>query len=219
MSEMNPDKLVGAVIQNRRLEQGISQGELADRLRRAGVPWSQGTLSRVELGERPVRLVEAAILAEVLDTELLRLIEGEKSPEERAIEGHQDTIEAVKDLMGSIHRVYGTAHEVKDLLETAPHLWAALEEATQIPQPAKPSDYETWLAHVVSKMPVTWPGGRATEVNEFGAPYTVETRAMAESFMQIPQAVIASSIAYLDGRGDGNGIYKLPSGATLPTRR
>lgn len=66
MSEPNPDQNVGAYIQRRRGELNMSQGELATRVQALGLNWSQGTLSRVELGERPVRLTEARPLAEVL---------------------------------------------------------------------------------------------------------------------------------------------------------
>ncbi|WP_113717294.1 helix-turn-helix domain-containing protein [Arthrobacter dokdonensis] len=66
MSKPNPDQNVGAFIQRRRGELRVSQGELAAEVQGRGLNWSQGTLSRVELGERPVRLTEALILADAL---------------------------------------------------------------------------------------------------------------------------------------------------------
>lgn len=53
---------------------GLSQAELSERLRDRGLPWSQGTVSKVELGDRPVRLAEAPMLAESLEVEVEDLL-------------------------------------------------------------------------------------------------------------------------------------------------
>jgi transcriptional regulator with XRE-family HTH domain len=50
----------------RRKEMGVSQGELARRMKAQGYPWYQMTIARTETGERPLRLDEALTLAEVL---------------------------------------------------------------------------------------------------------------------------------------------------------
>ncbi len=54
---------------------GLSQGDLASRLRDEGVNWAQGTLSKVENGERPVRLSEGPTVADVLGIDLSALID------------------------------------------------------------------------------------------------------------------------------------------------
>lgn len=59
----------------RREEKGLSQAELVKRLRDSG--WSnvhQTTISRIEKGERPVRLGEARAIAEALGVELTQLL-------------------------------------------------------------------------------------------------------------------------------------------------
>nr|WP_240952102.1 helix-turn-helix transcriptional regulator [Rhodococcus sp. BL-253-APC-6A1W] len=56
-----------------RVSQGLSQGELSDKLRAAGLNWSQGTLSRVEAGTRPVRFTEAFTVANVLGIDAIAL--------------------------------------------------------------------------------------------------------------------------------------------------
>jgi len=54
---------------------GWSQGELARRVREAGLEnFHQTTISRIEKGERPIRLGEARVIAQVLKKSLTRLL-------------------------------------------------------------------------------------------------------------------------------------------------
>lgn len=211
MSETNPDKLVGAVIQNRRLELGISQGELAHRLRESGVNWSQGTLSRVELGERPVRLVEAAIVAEVLKIDIMRLLQAEQTPIERIRDEHRSVKEQVQEVMAAVTRTYGLAANVKELLEAHPDLWEAIEESEN-PRPANPGDYPTWLASGISRMPLTGNSSSYSGLgpDEFDPPFPVETPEDARAFMTIPRAVISRSIGVWVNQGDGGSWEPVP---------
>ncbi|PWF82015.1 helix-turn-helix transcriptional regulator [Kocuria rosea] len=58
-----------------REEKGWSQGELARRIQAAGVEgFHQTTVSRIEKGERPVRLGEARALAHILGTSVDRMV-------------------------------------------------------------------------------------------------------------------------------------------------
>ena len=49
---------------------GWTQGELADRLTKKGIPLAQQTIAKVEAGARPLRLSEAAVLSDVLGVEI-----------------------------------------------------------------------------------------------------------------------------------------------------
>ena len=53
---------------------GKSQSEFATDLRAANIRWSQGTLSKVETGQRPIRLSEAVKLAALLGVGLPDLV-------------------------------------------------------------------------------------------------------------------------------------------------
>lgn len=188
MSESNPDKLVGTVIQNRRLELGISQGELAEQLRSLGTNWSQGTLSRVELGERPVRLVEAAVVAEALGIDMRRLLQVEGSPEERLLAIHRTVEENIESLVGRAKGIYARVDDVKELLDMAPHLVSALGD-NENPGPKDSAGYVKWVAEQVEGL-------------DLGTPYPAESTDLAIALMAIPRAAISRSVSIYTGEGD-----------------
>ncbi len=66
MSGVDTDEAIGKRLEKLRRDAGLSQGELAERLRDADLNWSQGTLSRVETGSRPMRFTEALVVSTVL---------------------------------------------------------------------------------------------------------------------------------------------------------
>ncbi|QSE90302.1 helix-turn-helix transcriptional regulator [Rhodococcus pseudokoreensis] len=66
MAEHHSDQEVGNKIVELRESLGMTQGQLAEQLRSRGLGWSQGTLSKVETGQRSVRLTEAPVVALVL---------------------------------------------------------------------------------------------------------------------------------------------------------
>lgn len=63
---MDLEKEVGRKIETLRTVAGLGQRELSDKLKEVGLNWSQGTLSKVENGTRPIRFTEAVRVAEVL---------------------------------------------------------------------------------------------------------------------------------------------------------
>lgn len=61
-------------MKTRREQQGLTQTELAKRLKAYGLPFHQQTIQRVEAGDRPLRLDEAFAIAEVLGVELTDMV-------------------------------------------------------------------------------------------------------------------------------------------------
>jgi transcriptional regulator with XRE-family HTH domain len=68
------DKQIGERIIELRERRGWNQGDLSKTLKAHGLNWSQGTLSKVESGARPVRLAEAQLLATALRTKVYELL-------------------------------------------------------------------------------------------------------------------------------------------------
>jgi len=80
MIDERVDELVGANIRQLRIAAGLSQGQLASKL---GESYRQQTLLKIEKGSRPLRLTEAAVLAQVLDTTVDALL---NPPADTAVE-------------------------------------------------------------------------------------------------------------------------------------
>lgn len=80
------DAKVGAAVVL--LRGSLSQQRLADRMRERGWKWSQATVWTVESGVRPLRLAEAADLAEILDSPIGDILEAdlELAAAEREVE-------------------------------------------------------------------------------------------------------------------------------------
>ncbi|WP_280245138.1 helix-turn-helix domain-containing protein [Nocardia abscessus] len=70
---MDTDRAVGKRLEHLRMTLGLSQEQMSERLRAAGVNWSQGTLSRVETGQRAMRFTEALEVANALNIDASEL--------------------------------------------------------------------------------------------------------------------------------------------------
>lgn len=70
---MDVDEEIGRRIEALRTSAGLGQKDLSDKLRAVGVNWSQGTLSKVENGSRPIRFTEAVKVAEILNISTVEL--------------------------------------------------------------------------------------------------------------------------------------------------
>lgn len=69
-----PDEEIGRRIQAVRERQKLNQSQAVRALRGAGLVWSQGTLSKVESGIRPVRLAEVPAIARALGVNQAELL-------------------------------------------------------------------------------------------------------------------------------------------------
>lgn len=76
MENVNDSQIGERIIRLRELR-GWTQGQLAAALRSGGLNWSQGTLSKVESGSRPVRLAETPTIIAVLGASVSDLIGSE----------------------------------------------------------------------------------------------------------------------------------------------
>jgi transcriptional regulator with XRE-family HTH domain len=66
MSGMTEEQRVGDRLSALRKAAGLTQEQLADKMRGAGHPWWQPTVSKVEAGRRAVPSDEMAVLAGIL---------------------------------------------------------------------------------------------------------------------------------------------------------
>lgn len=138
-----------------RSQRNMSQSELARRMAERGFEnYSQMTVSRTEKGERPIRLGEARVIAEILDSRLDDMTRGTDREEYIAL------LTAVKD--GLVRGMLGTARELSAYREALdvtydgrrPHLEdddevrATLADMTSYVYP--PSVVAAWAAEVIA---------------------------------------------------------------------
>jgi ribosome-binding protein aMBF1 (putative translation factor) len=72
----DPEHELGLNVKGLRDQLGWSQQELAYQMNGRGIRWHQTTVARVEKGERPLRLSEAAVLARIFGVDLQQMAAG-----------------------------------------------------------------------------------------------------------------------------------------------
>ena len=99
------DQKIGAAVRALRARHSMSQHDLAGRMKEADCRWAQATVWSVEAGERPLRLSEASVLAEIFGVPVGSLAGEDGQPSipgvviedvARTIRTLQEAIEAVR---------------------------------------------------------------------------------------------------------------------------
>lgn len=111
----NIDRYVGLQIQAAREHNNLMQSELADVLQKAGVNWSRATLSKVERGERQVRLSETPIVARTLGLSLSELLPGGSSLDSTRIRVEWGYQKALDDVNWAKSRMTWASNALKSL--------------------------------------------------------------------------------------------------------
>ncbi|WP_338856961.1 helix-turn-helix transcriptional regulator [Gordonia hongkongensis] len=99
------DEQIGSRIVQLRDQRGWNQGQLAEALRASGLNWSQGTLSKVETGTRPVRLAEVSVLVDVLQAKVDDLIDLDVDPNALSDTTRSGLQDRLVDLQGAATNV------------------------------------------------------------------------------------------------------------------
>ena len=76
---MTPEELLGARISTRRVALGLSQQQLTRQLIDGGWPICHSTVAKIEAGTSPVGVLQALILADVLETTIEALVRPQAS--------------------------------------------------------------------------------------------------------------------------------------------
>lgn len=82
----------------------MSQGDLSERMCDAGVNWSQGTLSRIERGDRSVRAVELPALARALDTKVATIVGDHTQASAAILDRLSDEMHGAEDAASELRR-------------------------------------------------------------------------------------------------------------------
>lgn len=131
----------------------LSQREFASRLTERGMPVDASAVSRIEKGTRSVRLVEALMIAEVLEVDLDFLISGSKTPSQEFQTLRRRTDAALRALIDPVVEASFALWETEYHLAKNPELLASLSDPELSP-PASPDEYLTWVADRVERWQV-----------------------------------------------------------------
>lgn len=82
---------------------GYTQKEFSEVLQSVGLGWSQGTLSKIEAGERPVRLSEAASLKATLGLTMDELTGTSEGPP-NVLMGYEWAMQVVSQAIAALPR-------------------------------------------------------------------------------------------------------------------
>jgi transcriptional regulator with XRE-family HTH domain len=93
------DKQIGEKVRALREAALLSQSEIARQMRDRGTKWAQATVWSVESGERPLRLTEAGMLAEICNADPASFFGGAKSMRSDATIGVSMSIKALTELL------------------------------------------------------------------------------------------------------------------------
>lgn len=115
-----PESIMGVTLRTLRMKRGLSQDQVADRMRVAGFSWQQTTVAKTEGGQRPIRVNEAVALARMFDVTVSYLLTPRREDE------HQIRIAEARR---SLERAqYGVA-EARVQLTRSMHVRLEAEEA------------------------------------------------------------------------------------------
>lgn len=83
------EKTIGAQINTLRKMRKLTQKQFAERLSERGMPVDASAVSRMEKGDRALRVAECLIIAEVLETDVSMLLRGIQTPAQELSENRK----------------------------------------------------------------------------------------------------------------------------------
>lgn len=160
------NEVVAAAVRRHRERLGMSQTELARRMKQQGLPWHQVTVARTESVERPLRLDEAVILAGILrvsvgtlyrptieekDDELIALTQ-ELRNTEKQLQGVELQYESIsrqyQELQRDVHGMHGAVEAARNQATKFQH---EAERAAEAAETAKRTLVESEVRLMVAE--------------------------------------------------------------------
>jgi transcriptional regulator with XRE-family HTH domain len=139
------DGIFGFLVTSFRNGKGLTQRQFAEKLTELGMKVDASAVSRIEKGERSVRLPEAMIIAEALDVEINSLVHYSRSPSQEFRSARREANGSLHELQEAISKMYFHIWEVYCKLEKRPELLSTLEDDT-FGIPESPEGYLDWVA-------------------------------------------------------------------------
>lgn len=148
----------GEAVRLRRQTIGLSQKQLAEALTATGISLDGPSISRLEKGNRSVRLAEAVALAGILRMELGEAISEPDTPRfMRQLSRLADS--ALDEISSASVRFITTLMQIQELLDEEPELLDTLvrsglpgHQGSEVEPPEQPSDWLDWYERLVAEV-------------------------------------------------------------------
>lgn len=139
MSEISAERRLGVWVRDARIERGWSQRELARELALHGIKLDPSGITRLEKGQRPIRLDEAAAIARVFNASVEEMISPPDNLIFQAAESARKWISSAKQTeeygqrFSELISKYGSMEDLmqpdlpKDILEARNEIWQAMD--------------------------------------------------------------------------------------------
>ncbi|WP_367273381.1 helix-turn-helix domain-containing protein [Galactobacter sp.] len=180
---------VGQQVALLRSQASLTQRQLADKLTDAGMAVDASAVSRIEKGQRALRVSEALILADVLDVDIDYLVSGVESPDRDFRTTRRAADAMMNRLAPSIADWLNALSYAQELVSADPRLLDTLKDE-EGPQAA--DLYLDWVTQRISEL--EWPAGADIEIAEEDADIRVALRraghALVDSVFREPTLIV-----------------------------
>lgn len=149
----NIEKAIGEQISAARKIRKYTQKKFAEVLTQHGLPVDASAVSRMEKGERALKISECILVAESLDIDMQVLLRGIQTPAQELKETRQFADFCMHDMGQSFADWLSQLLVVKWELESQPELIAEVSEEIK-----SHKDYLPWVASNLSKLSWTYEG-------------------------------------------------------------
>ncbi|TFH56832.1 helix-turn-helix domain-containing protein [Glutamicibacter arilaitensis] len=188
------EKAIGAEIAKIRKERGLSQKQFIKKLSDNGLFIDASAVSRLERGDRALRIAECMIIAKSLEISVAMLLRGVQTPEDRIKELAQ---QADLELTAARDRLWAglaTHYEVKLSLERNPELLDAMSDDYDLESP------EDYLPMVAKELSLYEPISRKPSQHPLGVRDEGDMDQLLECALAIAKKMIAinPNFPYLD---------------------
>jgi transcriptional regulator with XRE-family HTH domain len=144
----NVEPTFGKAVREARNEMGWSQQKLAERLTLAGLRIDPTAITRIERGQRSIRLSEAVTIAAELGIDLNELLHGLENPAQILAHARLQANHQMGNARLALSAMVGFFNDVAVMLEKFPEMLNLIREETSL-EVKDSSDYITWVARRV----------------------------------------------------------------------
>lgn len=175
------EEQVGDQIATLRQMRELTQRQLATLLTERGLPVDASAISRIEKGQRALRLSEALVLAEAFGVDLSFLVMGLETPDQAFRSARRYSNQLMNDLVGPASDWLNSIAYVAELARDDPSRLELLHPVGSAPTPKRAEQYLPWVLQNVREL--TWHTQMEAFIDEDDDGRRSELRAIGHAFI------------------------------------